>query len=221
MLSSASTHGADGQKSHHSPRRPPVAQFLVEEAACPGQPWRARGLPQRHLTARCQKGYGHLLHTVLGTQGFDDFRGPSIGPLAVFLLLVAHGDLDATKYFGRKDGRDTAQAERGEAVLAQAVQSQGWGAGPQCSSLKHTINPETTGCRDKGRWLQGGTGPWGHECHAPSACFATRWSLQAPRCQAQMAGVGSHMRSWALAAPYVVSRHRLATYREGNTRCGG
>ena len=58
------------------------------------------------------KGYGHSRHTVLGTQGFDDLRGPGIRPLAAFLLLVAHGDLDTSEHFGGEDGSDAAQAER-------------------------------------------------------------------------------------------------------------
>lgn len=65
----------------------------------------------RHRHPGCQKGYGHSLHTVLGAQGLDGLCGPRVGPLAAFLLLVAHGDLDAAEHFGCENGSDAAQAE--------------------------------------------------------------------------------------------------------------
>lgn len=49
---------------------------------------------------------------MLGAQGFDGFRGPRIRPPATFLLLVAHGDLNAMEHFGCEDRRDAAQAEK-------------------------------------------------------------------------------------------------------------
>lgn len=62
---------------------------------------------------RLLEGYGHAHDTVLGTQSFDDLRGPGMWPLAAFLLLMAHSDLDASEHFGREHGSDAAQAERG------------------------------------------------------------------------------------------------------------
>lgn len=86
-------------------RRPRSAlQVAGADTACPRLP-RARG------PAACE-GYGHVLHTVLGAQRSDGLCGPSVRPLAALLLLMAHGDLDATEHFGREDRSDTAQAEK-------------------------------------------------------------------------------------------------------------
>lgn len=56
----------------------------------------------------CQKGYGHTLHTVLGTQSFDGFRSSSIRPLAALLLLVAYSDLHTFDHFGCQNRSDAA-----------------------------------------------------------------------------------------------------------------
>lgn len=86
---------------------------------CPGHPCPAvpqgspkwpEGVP---TLPQLLEGYGHAHDTVLGAQSFDDLRGPGVRPLAAFLLLVAHSDLDASEHFGRKHRSDAAQAERG------------------------------------------------------------------------------------------------------------
>lgn len=79
------------------------------------------GETPRHVGPRCWKGYGHSLHTVLGTHGFDGLRGAGIRPLAAFLLLVAHGDFDTREHFGREDRSDAAQAE-GEGEQGQGAE---------------------------------------------------------------------------------------------------
>lgn len=68
----------------------------------------SNGLPDPDHTDQLRKGYGHTLHTVLGTQGFDGFRGSSIWPLAPLLLLMAHGDLHIFDHFGCEDRSDAA-----------------------------------------------------------------------------------------------------------------
>lgn len=90
-------------------RMPPTVRSWLKVLPAEG-PAGQRG-PTPHVP-RCPKGYGHALHTVLGAQRFDGLRGPGIWPLATFLLLVAHGDLNAMEHFGCKDGGDAAQAER-------------------------------------------------------------------------------------------------------------
>lgn len=74
------------------------------------------------MLPRLLEGYGHVHDTVLGAQSFDDLCGPSVWPLATFLLLVAHSDLDAPEHFGREHGSDAAQAERGREGVSSEPQ---------------------------------------------------------------------------------------------------
>lgn len=78
-----------------------------------GSPDGPEGVP---TPPRLLEGYGHVHNTVLGAQSFDDLRGAGVRPLAAFLLLVAHSDLDASEHFGREHGSNAAQAERGQGV---------------------------------------------------------------------------------------------------------
>lgn len=92
-------------KLQHLPHHGADAVVDVVESGVAHEGW-----GRDHLVLLVHVSLGHAHDTVLGAQSFDDLRGPGVRPLAAFLLLVAHSDLDASEHFGRKHRSDAAQA---------------------------------------------------------------------------------------------------------------